>query len=43
MTIISFVMKGYGAISVVIVFEFMFEFEEGGVPKQKCEKNCELH
>ena len=25
----SSIMKGYGAISAVVVFEFVFEFEEG--------------
>ena len=30
MTIMSLVMKGYGAISAAVVFEFVFEFEGGG-------------
>jgi hypothetical protein len=37
MTIISLVMKGYSAISIVVVFEF----EEGGVPKRKAGVNSE--
>ena len=36
MTIMPFIMKRYGAILTVVVFEFGFEFGEGGVPKQKC-------